>query len=82
MTTFKVFSAGCSRCNEAAATLKSAIEERHCGCTVQEVSCDGQCATAEEHGFVGKVRPVIMRDNEVVHSGSFSREQATALLPA
>lgn len=82
MTTFKIFSAGCPRCSEATDALKTAIDERKCGCTVEEISCDGKCATAGEHGFVDKDRPVIMRDDEVVHSGSLSKEQAKALLPA
>lgn len=82
MTTFKVFSAGCNRCKSAANTLRSAIAERQCGCAVEEVSCDGNCAAAKEHGFAGKERPVIMRDDEVVHQGSLSMEQAAVLLPA
>jgi hypothetical protein len=81
MTTFKVFSAGCSRCKEATGILQTAIDERNCGCTVQEISCDGACAVAESQGFLGKERPVIMRDNDVAHSGSLSKEQANALLP-
>ncbi len=81
MTTFKVFSAGCSSCQSAASTLKAAIAERQCGCDVQEVSCDGACVTARTHGFADKERPVIMRENMVVHQGSLSKEQAEALLP-
>ncbi|PIR52516.1 hypothetical protein COU76_06005 [Candidatus Peregrinibacteria bacterium CG10_big_fil_rev_8_21_14_0_10_49_10] len=82
MTTFKVFSDNCPRCTSAAETLRTAIAERKCSCTVQEVSCDSACDTAQKHGFAGKERPVVMRDNDVVHQGSLSKEQATALLPA
>jgi len=82
VTTFKVFSAGCPRCKEAANTLRSAIAEKQCGCAVEEVFCDGNCATAQKHGFAGKERPVIMRDNSVVHQGALSMEQAATLLPA
>jgi len=81
-STFEVFSAGCLRCKGAADALRSAIAEQQCGCAVEEVSCDGNCATAQKHGFAGKERPVIMRDNAVVHHGALSMEQATALLPA
>lgn len=82
MTTFKVFSAGCPRCKGAADTLRSTIAERNCGCSVEEVSCNGNCAAAKEHGFAGKERPVIMRDDTVVHQGSLSQEEAMSLLPA
>ncbi len=82
MTTFKVFSAGCPRCQSAASALKAAIAERQCGCGAQEVSCDGACATAKEHGFAGQERPVIMRDDAVVHQGPLSKEEAMELLPA
>lgn len=82
MTTFKVFSAGCHRCQSAASTLKAAIAERQCGCDVQEVSCDGACDTAKAHGFAEQERPVIMRDDAVVHQGQLSMEQAIELLPA
>jgi hypothetical protein len=81
MTTFKVFSAGCPRCKGEADALRSAIADKQCGCAVEEVSCDGNCATAQKHGFAGKERPVIMRDDAVVHQGLLSMEQATALLP-
>lgn len=82
MTMFKVFSAGCPRCKDTADTIRSAIAERNCGCSVEEVSCNGNCDTAKEHGFAGKERPVIMRDDAVVHQGSLLKEQAAALLPA
>lgn len=82
MTTFKVFSDGCPRCKSAADALRSSIAERKCGCAVEEVSCDGNCAAAKEHGFAGKERPVIMRDDAVVHQGSLSKEDAMSLLPA
>lgn len=82
MTKFKVFSAGCDRCKSSAAILRSVIAERQCGCAVEEVACDGHCAAAKEHGFAGKDRPVIMRDDAVVHQGALSVEQAAALLPA
>lgn len=82
MTTFKVFSVGCPRCQSAASALKAAIAERQCGCNVQEVSCDGTCDTAKSHGFAGQEWPVIMRDDTVVHQGPLSKEEATTLLPA
>lgn len=82
MSTFKVFSAGCERCKSSAETLRSAIAERQCDCAVEEVACDGNCSTAKQHGFAGKERPVIMRDDAVVHRGSLSKEQAATLLPA
>lgn len=82
MTIFKVYSAGCPRCKGAADILRSAIAERNCGCAVEEVSCNGNCAAAKQHGFAGKELPVIMRDDAVVHQGSLSKEQATVLLPA
>lgn len=82
MTTFTVFSAGCPRCKDAADTLRSAIAEKQCGCAVEEVRCDGNCAAAKKHGFAGKARPVIMREDAVVHQGPLSREQAAVLLPA
>lgn len=82
MSTFTIFSAGCLRCKRTADTLKSAIAERGCGCTVEETACDGTCDTAQKHGFAGKERPVIMRDGTVVHEGPLSMKQATGLLPA
>lgn len=82
MTSYKVFSDGCPRCKSATDALRSSIAERQCGCSVKEVSCDGSCATAKEHGFAGKERPVIMRDDAVVHQGSLSEEQAMSLLSA
>ena len=82
MTTFKVFSADCPRCKGAADALRSAIAERQCGCAVEEVSCDGHCAAAQKHGLAGKERPVIMRDDSIVHGGALSMEQAATLLPA
>lgn len=82
MTKFKVFSAGCDRCKSSAETLRSVIAERRCGCVVEEIACDGNCSTAKQHGFAGKERPVIMRDDEVVHQGLLATDQAIRLLPA
>ena len=82
MTHFRVFSKGCTTCKDAIATLKAAVAERDCGCDIEEVTCDGQCDAAQKLGFAGHDRPVIVRDDEVVHEGVLSKEVAFTLLPA
>ena len=82
MLQFTVYSAGCDTCKSAVTALEGAVASRGCGCSVQEVSCDGQCNAAKLHGFEGKQRPIIMRDDSVVHEGALSAQEAEALLPA
>ena len=82
MVQFTVYSAGCDTCTSAVAALKDAVANRGCGCSVEEVSCDGHCDASKQHGFEGKDRPIIMRDDEVVHEGALTEQDAVALLPA
>jgi hypothetical protein len=81
MAQFTVYSVGCQTCTHAVANLKTAIAKRGCGCSVEESSCDGHCDAAKRLNFEGKKRPVVVRDNKVIHSGALSEEHAATLLP-
>lgn len=82
MSTFTVYSAGCNTCKNAVDTLKSAIADRGCRCSVEEIDCDGHCDAAKKHGFEGKDSPIIMSDETKVHEGALSEEHAEILLLA
>lgn len=81
MARFTVYSDGCPACKNILSSLQSAVRKRGCGCAVEEVSCDGKCEAAKRLGFEGKSRPVVVRDDAVVHEGTLSEVQAAALLP-
>jgi len=81
MTQFTVYSAGCDTCTNAVTVLKDAVAKHGCGCSIQAIDCDGHCDASKQHGFEGKDRPIIMRDETIVHEGALSAQEAKALLP-
>lgn len=82
MVTFEVFSADCPLCRTTLTTLRSAIQKRGCGCTMQERRCNDNecCAPAKEYNVQSV--PTIVRDGKIVHVGKLTAQEAEALLPA
>lgn len=80
MTTFEVISADCPLCRATLTTLRSAIENRGCGCEVIERRCSGDecCSTAKDNNV--KAVPTIICNGKIVHVGKITNQEAESLL--
>ena len=73
----KVFTAGCSLCDDTLRLVKDAVAS--CGCEVAERRCPPQQMCEEGKAYGVRAMPTVVVDGGIIFEGRITREQAALL---